>query len=42
MEPFNNYLNFNAGEILGNCNTLVRHLSDMKGMYRDLEATQDN
>lgn len=40
MKPFNNNLNFNTGEILGNCNIVVRHLSDMKGTYYDLEATQ--
>ena len=40
MEPFNNYVNFNTGNISGNCDILVRHLSDMKSMYFDLEATQ--
>ena len=40
MEPFNSYLNFDTGEILSNCNIIVRYLSDMEGMYHDLEATQ--
>ena len=40
VKPFNNNLNFNTGKILGNCNIVVRHLSDMKGTYYDLEATQ--
>ena len=40
MEPFNKYLNFNTGEILSNCNIIIRHLSDMEGMYYDLKAAQ--
>jgi len=40
MEPFNNYINFNTGEIISNYNITVRHLSDMKGMYYDLEYTR--
>ena len=40
MEPFNSYLNFNTGVILSKCNIIVRHLSDMEGMYYDLKATQ--
>jgi glucose-6-phosphate isomerase len=40
MKPFNHHLNFKTGEILENSKVIVRHLSDMKGMYYDVEATQ--
>lgn len=38
MKPFNNYIHFNTGEIVAN-NYVDRYLSDMEGMYQNLEAT---